>query len=106
MKKYFTIITACLWAVLLSSCLDVNLEDLEEYSGCDITNGDVYWRYYGTDKNPGSGETEVKQVHVLLLCLAPHLGHRIVHEAPHHAYLTEYFPSGNQQRPQHKYYKD
>lgn len=62
MKKYFTIITACLWAVLLSSCLDVNLEDLEEYSGCDITNGDVYWRYYGTDKNPGSGETEVKQV--------------------------------------------
>ena len=51
-------------AVLSTSCLESGLEELDEYSGCDITNGNVYWRYYGEGKIPASGEQEVKQVYL------------------------------------------
>ena len=64
MKKYFYLIAALFVAVLSTSCLDSGLEELDEYSGCDITNGNVYWRYYGTDVIPGSGEQQVKQVYL------------------------------------------
>ena len=64
MKKYLYLIAALFVAVLSTSCLDSGLEELDEYSGCDITNGNVYWRYYGTNKIPASGELEVKQVYL------------------------------------------
>ena len=41
MKKYFYLIAALFVAVLSTSCLDSGLEELDEYSGCDITNGNV-----------------------------------------------------------------
>ncbi|MDD7455670.1 MAG: hypothetical protein PUK70_05405 [Bacteroidales bacterium] len=62
MRKYITIFLACFIAVSVSSCLKHGLEDLDEYSGCDVTNGDVYWRYFGDNVIPVSGEREVKQV--------------------------------------------
>ena len=64
MKKYFYLIAALFVAVLSTSCLESGLEELDEYSGCDITNGNVYWRYYGDGKIPASGEQEVKQVYL------------------------------------------
>ena len=64
MKKYFYLIAAMFVAVLSTSCLESGLEELDEYSGCDITNGNVYWRYYGEGKIPASGEQEVKQVYL------------------------------------------
>lgn len=62
MKKFFNIIAALLLAVVSTSCLDSGLEELETYKDCDITSGEIYWRYYGTDVIPGSGEQQVKQV--------------------------------------------
>ena len=64
MKKYFYLIAAMFVAVLSTSCLESGLEELDEYSGCDITNGNVYWRYYGDGKIPASGEQQVKQVYL------------------------------------------
>lgn len=62
MKKFFNIIAALLLAVVSTSCLDSGLEELETYKDCDITSGEIYWRYYSTDVIPGSGEQQVKQV--------------------------------------------
>ena len=62
MKKFFNIIAALLLAVVSTSCLDSGLEELETYKDCDITSGEIYWRYYGNDVIPGSGEQQVKQV--------------------------------------------
>ena len=63
MKKYFYMIAALFVAVISTSCLNSNLEDLEEYSECDIKSGEVYWRYIDTtEKIPASGEYRVKQV--------------------------------------------
>lgn len=64
MKKYFYLMAALFVAVLSTSCLESGLEELDEYSGCDITNGNVYWRYYGDGKIPASGEQQVKQVYL------------------------------------------
>ena len=64
MKKYFYLIAALFVAVLSTSCLESGLEELDEYSGCDITNGNVYWRYYGDGKISASGEQQVKQVYL------------------------------------------
>lgn len=46
----------------MSSCLESGLEDLDTYSNCDVTSGEVYWRYYGDAVIPASGEKQVKQV--------------------------------------------
>ena len=62
MKKFFNIIAALLLAVVSTSCLDSGLEELDTYKDCDITSGEIYWRYYSTDVIPGSGEQQVKQV--------------------------------------------
>ena len=62
MKKFFNIIAALLLAVVSTSCLDSGLEELDTYKDCDITSGEIYWRYYGNDVIPGSGEQQVKQV--------------------------------------------
>ena len=64
MKKLLKIMAALLLAVISTSCLESGLEDLDTYKDCDITSGEIYWRYYGTDKIPGSGELQVKQVHL------------------------------------------
>ena len=62
MKKLLKIMAALLLAVISTSCLESGLEDLDTYKECDITSGEIYWRYYGTDKIPGSNELQVKQV--------------------------------------------
>lgn len=62
MKKLLNIITVLLLAVISTSCLNHGLEELDTYDECDITAGEIYWRYYGTDIIPGSGEVQVKQV--------------------------------------------
>ncbi|MCI5579758.1 MAG: hypothetical protein MR387_00320 [Phocaeicola plebeius] len=62
MKKLINILFTLLLAVVATSCLENGLEELDTYTDCDITSGEIYWRYYGTDVIPGSGETQVKQV--------------------------------------------
>lgn len=62
MRKFLHILTAFLLAVMTTSCLEGGLEELDTYKGNDITSGEIYWRYYGDNKIPGSGEQEVKQV--------------------------------------------
>ena len=62
MKKFFNIIAALLLAVVSTSCLDSGLEELDTYKDCNITSGEINWRYYGNDVIPGSGEQQVKQV--------------------------------------------
>lgn len=64
MKKYLNILAAIFVAVLTTSCLDSDLEDLGEHSGCSIETANVYWRYYGSNVNSGTGEQEVKQVYL------------------------------------------
>ena len=61
MKKFLNILAALMLAVFSTSCLESNLEELELYSDCEITSGEVYWRYYGTETIPGSGEVKVEQ---------------------------------------------
>ena len=41
MKKFLNILAAMLLAVVSTSCLDSNLEELDLYSGCDVTNGNI-----------------------------------------------------------------
>ena len=62
MKKFLNIFAALLLAVVSTSCLDSGLEELDTYKDCNITSGEIYWRYYGNDVIPGSGEQQVKQV--------------------------------------------
>ena len=64
MKKFLNILAAMLLAVVSTSCLDSNLEELDLYSGCDVTNGNVYYRYISDEKHPGTGEFKVKQVYL------------------------------------------
>lgn len=63
MKKYLKIITALFLAVICSSCLEKNLEELDTYDGKEITSiVGVYHRYYDSDVIDASGEQAVKQV--------------------------------------------
>lgn len=62
MKKIFNILAMLFIALFATSCLEHDLEELETYSDCDITSAQIYWRYYGSDVIPGSGEVQVKQV--------------------------------------------
>lgn len=65
MKKFLNILAAMLLAVISTSCLTHDLEELEVFSDKDITGVQgVYWRYFGTEKIPGSGEVQVKQVRI------------------------------------------
>lgn len=65
MRKFINIIAVLLLAVVSSSCLKHDLEDLEVYTESNIIGVQgVYWRYYGSDKNPGSNEQSVKQIRV------------------------------------------
>lgn len=66
MKKVLSIFAVLMLAVSVTSCLKNNLEELDTFSGADITGiQGCYWRYYGTGTNPGSGEQEVEQVRIL-----------------------------------------
>lgn len=63
MKKVINMIAVLLLAVISTSCLESNLDDLDTYKGNDITGVvGVYHRYYGTEVIPGSGEHKVLQV--------------------------------------------
>lgn len=64
MKKYLNIFAALLLAVISTSCLEHDLEELDLYSGCDVTNGNVYYRYISDELHPGTGEYKVKQVYL------------------------------------------
>lgn len=63
MKKILNILMLLLCAAVTTSCLESNLDDLDTYDGADITGlAGVYYRYYGTETIPASGEVQVKQV--------------------------------------------
>lgn len=63
MKKYLNIIAALFLAVVCSSCLERNLEELDTYDGKEITSiAGVYYRYYDSGIIDASGEQAVKQV--------------------------------------------
>lgn len=62
MKKYLSLFIMSLMTVLFSSCLESNLEELETYSGNEITSiQGVYYRYFSTETIPASGEQVVLQ---------------------------------------------
>ena len=62
MRKFLSIIAVMLLAVVSTSCLKHDLEDLEVYSENDIVSVQgVYWRWIGTEVIPGSGEPQVYQ---------------------------------------------
>ncbi len=61
MKKIFNTMIALILAIVSTSCLTSGLEELEVYSGTEITGvAGVLHRYYGTDVIPGSNEVQVK----------------------------------------------
>lgn len=64
MKKFLNIFAALLLAVVSTSCLEHDLEELDLHSGCDVTNGNVYYRYISDEVHPGTGENKVKQVYL------------------------------------------
>lgn len=64
MKKFLNILAAMLLAVVATSCLEHDLEELDLHSGCDVTNGNVYYRYISDEVHPGTGEYKVKQVYL------------------------------------------
>lgn len=53
MKKFLNIFAALLLAVVTTSCLEHDLEELDVYSGCDITGKELYWRYVSDEVHPG-----------------------------------------------------
>ena len=62
MKKYLNLFIVSLMTILFSSCLESNLEELETYTGNDITSiQGVYYRYYSSETIPVSGEQVVSQ---------------------------------------------
>lgn len=64
MKKFFNILAAMLLAVVSTSCLEHDLEELDLHSGCDITRVDCEYRWVTDEVHPGTGAKKVKQVYV------------------------------------------
>ena len=64
MKKFLNILTAMLLAVVSTSCLEHDLEELDVYSGCDITRVDCYYRWKSGETHTGTEAEKVKQVYV------------------------------------------
>ena len=64
MKKFLNILTAMLLAVVSTSCLEHDLEELDVYSGCDITRVDCYYRWKSDETHSGTEAEKVKQVYV------------------------------------------
>lgn len=65
MKKFLRILAAFFLAVFSTSCLDSNLEDLEEFSGANIKSlNNVYYRYISDEFHEGTQDYKVKQVRI------------------------------------------
>lgn len=62
MKKILYSLVALLMVTSMTSCLTSGFEELETYSGCDITGvAGIYYRYKSTATMPVSGEPKVIQ---------------------------------------------
>lgn len=67
MRKFLNIVCLTCTMILMSSCLNSNLKDLDTYSGNDITSVvAVYHRYYGDTDVPISGAKKVLQAQLTL----------------------------------------
>ncbi len=64
MKKLFNIFAALLVAVVATSCLEHDLEELEVFDGCDITRIDCEFRWKTGETHPGTGAEKVNQVYL------------------------------------------
>ena len=64
MKKCLNIFAALLLAVVSTSCLKHDLEELDVYSGCDITRVDCAYRWKTGEIHPGTQSEKVNQVYV------------------------------------------
>lgn len=64
MRKFLNMLAAMLLAVVATSCLEHDLEELEVFDGCDITRVDCAYRYKTGETHPGTGAEKVKQVYV------------------------------------------
>ena len=64
MKKFLNIFAALLLAVVSTSCLKHDLEELDVYSGCDITRVDCAYRWKTGETHPGTQSEKVNQVYV------------------------------------------
>lgn len=64
MKKFLNIFAALLLAVVSTSCLKHDLEELDVYSGCDITRVDCAYRWKTGEIHPGTNSEKVNQVYV------------------------------------------
>lgn len=64
MKKFLNILAAMLLAVVSTSCLKHDLEELDLYSGCDITRVDCEYRWISDELHPGTESYKVKQKYV------------------------------------------
>ena len=53
-----------LLAVVATSCLEHDLEELEVFDGCDITRIDCAFRWKTGETHPGSGAEKVNQVYL------------------------------------------
>ena len=64
MKKFLNIFAALILAVVSTSCLKHDLEELDVYSGCDITRVDCAYRWKTGEIHPGTQSEKVNQVYV------------------------------------------
>ena len=64
MKKFLNIFAALLLAVVSTSCLKHDLEELDVYSDCDITRVDCPYRWKTGEIHPGTQSEKVNQVYV------------------------------------------
>ena len=64
MKKFLNILAALMLAVISTSCLKHDLEELDVYSGCDITRIDCYYRWKSGEIHPGTEAEKVKQTYI------------------------------------------
>lgn len=62
MRKILNIFAALFVAVVATSCLEHDLEELEVFDGCDITRIDCAFRWKTGEIHPGTGAEKVNQV--------------------------------------------
>ena len=64
MIKFFNIFAALLLADVSTYCMKHDLEELDVYSGCDITRVDCAYRWKTGEIHPGTQSGKVNQVYV------------------------------------------
>ena len=64
MRKILNILAALFVAVVATSCLEHDLEELEVFDGCDITRIDCEFRWKTGEIHPGTGAEKVNQVYL------------------------------------------